>query len=520
MPDNSSTSQDRTGDFLIPLIWRSPAKTIGEQSRRRITLHLIPYLFFLYILAYLDRVNVSVAQLGMLRPIEEGGMGFDRYIVGFGAGIFFWGYWILEVPSTVSVTRWGARWVFVRILVLWGLCAALAGAIGTPFASTLFSWIPRINEQAGGLASFDNHVDALLGWTVRLFYNDQVRLAILARSASFVNGLNDTPAYQFYFFRFMLGFFEGGFFPSVIVYLSLWFSPQHRARAIASFMAAIPLSNVLGLPISGLLLNVNWLGLPGWRWIFILQGVVPILAGFLTLFFLPDRPHKARWLHDEERDWLLGELAEEHKTRQAHAHLGWMQHAGVVLMLTAVYFCLNVTSYGLQMFMPGIIQSQSNVGASTASVLAALPYLMSLVGMLLNGWHSDRTRERFWHAAVPLTMLGLGVILAALVDGLPVLPVLVLILCVGTFMQAVLPAFWPIPTMFLGATMAAAAIGFINMIGNLGGSVGPVLVGQAAKEQTSFATGLLRIAPWPIVGAGIVLFLGWWHKPRQTNRAK
>src|SRR5437764_9631073 len=134
----------RWSDRLLAFAWRTPATTVAERTRRRVTLHLIPYLFFLYILAYLDRVNVSVAQFGMERPLSEGGVGFDRAIFGFGAGLFFWGYWILEIPSTVSIVRWGARWVFVRILILWGLCAALVGGIGTPFAATLFAWLPHV----------------------------------------------------------------------------------------------------------------------------------------------------------------------------------------------------------------------------------------------------------------------------------------------------------------------------------------------------------------------------------------
>ena len=490
MSTNGSNGPGGMGERLLSMFWRKPADTIAERARRRISLRLIPYLFFLYILAYLDRVNVSVAELAMEGPAGAGGLGFDKSVIGFGAGIFFWGYWILEIPSTVSVARWGARWVFVRILVLWGLCAALVGTIGTPFASGLFTWLPHLPE--GG--------------------------AVFSSVAEFINGLHDTPKNQFYFFRFMLGFFEGGFFPSVIVYLSHWFRPEDRARAIASFMAAIPLSSMLGMPVSGLLLGVHWFGLAGWRWIFILEGVAPVLAGFATLFFLPDRPSKATWLPADERDWLMAELGREREGKHGHGHwLHWLrvpQLRAVVLLLTVVYFCLNVTSYGLSMFMPAIIKSQSGVGNQAASYLAALPYLMGLLGMLINGWHSDRTGERFWHAAVPLALLGLGVGLAAVLNGVWVLPVLVMILLVGSVLYGHLPAFWPVPTMFLGATAAASAIGFINMIGNLGGSVGPWIVGEAAATQGAsqtpdFVTGLLRIAPWPVVAAVLILVVGY-----------
>ncbi|HLJ92287.1 MAG TPA: MFS transporter, partial [Gemmataceae bacterium] len=241
--NHSGLQQAGVGDRLMSLIWRKPPDSLAERARRRITLHLIPYLFFLYILAYLDRVNVSVAQFGMEKPTGEGGLGFDLAVFGFGAGLFFWGYWILEIPSTVSIVRWGARWVFVRILILWGICAALIGAIGTPFATRLFEWLP-------GTFHF------LLGWLISGSGTDS---AIVR----FVNELPHNPAYQFYFFRFMLGFFEGGFFPSVIFYLSYWFRDKDRAKAIAGFMAAIPLSSMLGVPASGLLLGVNWFHLPG-----------------------------------------------------------------------------------------------------------------------------------------------------------------------------------------------------------------------------------------------------------------
>jgi sugar phosphate permease len=506
-----TASPDRLGNSLISMFWRTPAASLGEQARRRVSLHLIPFLFFLYILAFLDRVNVSVAGLSMKKSLAEGGMAFDDATLGFGAGIFFWGYWILEIPSTLSVGRFGARWVFARILVLWGLCAALQGTIGTHFASSLFSWLPAINEQASWFTSADTRIDFLLGWAVRLFRHD-AHLAIFARSAAFVNGLHDTPAYQYFFFRFLLGFFEGGFFPSVIVYLSLWFRQQDRGRAVASFMAAIPLSTMLGLPLSALLLDVNWLGVQGWRWIFIIQGLLPVLAGFATLFLLPDRPARAAWLAAEEKTWLLAELAEEEKAKRTRPREPLAHHLGVVLLLTAVYFCLNLTMYGLSMFMPAIIKSQSGLGDRGASLLAALPYLMAFLGMLANGWHSDRRRERIWHTALPLALTGVGILLACFLDGRQAWPVLIMIFIVGTALHAPYPTFWPLPTMFMGATAAAAAIGFINMIGNLGGSVGPWLVGVAKTGETSFAPALLRIAPWPMIGAVILVALGYWRK--------
>ena len=337
----------------------------------------------------------------------------------------------------------------MRILVLWGLACMLIGTIGTPFANSLFAWLPQVNAQAGIWSGLDRGSDAVFGWAAQLMgYSEP--LAWFSGLAHFYNGLPSEPAYQFYLFRFLLGFFEGGFFPSVILYLSLWYRPQDRAKAIASFMAAIPVATVFGLPVSGLLLGLDWFGWPGWRWIFILQGILPILAGVATMFVLPDRPEDASWLLPDERKSLLEDLRREAEAKQRHFSLKVITgHLGVVLLLTVVYFCLNVNSYGLTMFMPAIIKSQSGARDAWASVLAALPYVMALLGMLINGWHSDKTGERVWHVAVPLACAGVAIALASVVDGMSLLPVLVMILLVGPVLYAHLPAFWPIPTMFL-----------------------------------------------------------------------
>ncbi len=484
------TSEHTVADRLMNLFWRSPATTLAERTRRRVTIHLIPFLFFLYILAYLDRVNVSVAQYGMEKLPEQGGLSFDSDIIGFGGGLFFWGYLILEIPSSASVVRKGARRVLARVLILWGICATLAGLIGTPAVGTLFNWMPRLPVHGEGP---------------------------FAAIATFINGLRDTPKNQFYFLRFMLGFFEGGFFPSVIVYLAQWFRAGDRARSVALFTIAIPLSSAFGVPASGLLLNVDWLGLPGWRWIFILEGVLPVFAGVVTLFVLPNWPNEARWLRPEERAWLASELAAEAKMNQGHGHWEWVRCQPVlVLLLTIIYFGQNVASYGLSMFMPKIIQSQSGLADEWATILGAAPFAMALMGQLLNGWHSDRTGERFGHAAAAMGLFGLGILAAGLTEGLGWVPVAIMVLWVGTVMYAHMPAFWPVPTTVLGAAMAGSAVGFINMLGNLGGFVGPALVGELAKDRSSFAPALLRLAPWPIMSAVVVLGLGWWRKKRKA----
>ena len=297
--------------------------------------------------------------------------------------------------------------------MLWGLCCLLIGTIGTPVSNSIFGWLPVLQPDAlpwtglDGVAkrsSAGSHACAGATEPLQWFSNP----------VHFYNQLPHNPVNQFYFYRFMLGFFEGGFFPSVIRYLSLWYRAADRAKAIAPFMAAIPVASVFGLPLSGLLLDFHWLGWPGWRWIFILQGIVPMLAGIATLFVLPNRPEDATWLLPEERVRLLGDLSQEAKDKAQHFSLKLLaSHLGVVLLLTVVYFCLNVTSYGLGMFMPAIIKSQSGLPDVWASNLASVPYAMALLGMLLNGWHSDRTGERVVHVAIPLVCLGIGIFLAA-----------------------------------------------------------------------------------------------------------
>lgn len=452
-------SIDPWGDKWMKVFWRRPAPDVGERTRRRVSLHLIPYLFFLYILAYLDRVNISAATLPLKEKIEDGGLGLSPDVIGIATGMFFWGYWILEIPSTLTVEKRGARYVFVRILVLWGVMATVIGFVGMPIMQTVFGWLPTLPQS-----------DSLAG-----------------RVGRFFNELDTNAAYQLYVLRFLLGLFEGGFFPSVIVYLTHWFRGKDRAKAIAAFMAAIPLSNVIGYPISAAILQkVRWFDLAGWRWIFILEGIVPIFAGIATLFFLPVRPNSCTWLPDDEKKWLLDELQREHAQKRAQ-HGEISKHVGAIVMLTVAYFCLNVVSYGLNTFMPAIIKSQTTLGTIGATMLCAVPYAMALVGMILNGWHSDRKHERIFHVATPLICLSAGLFATALCNDLPVIPVLILMFWVGPCLYAHLPAYWPIPTMFLGAATAAAAIGFINMIGNLGGTVGPMMVGKAATPPSHSA---------------------------------
>jgi MFS family permease len=537
---DARSARDGWGNFWMPKIWWKPAPNLGEQARRRVSVHLIPVLFTLYIIAYIDRSNIGWASLDMSKSPAEGGLGLMNETIGFGAGMFFWSYWILEIPSTLSVLKRGARWVFIRILLLWGIAATLMGFLGDqtvmPF---LFGWLPKIQTDIPGLAPI----------------------------ANYIGSLESNAAYQLYFFRFLLGLFEGGFFPTVIFYLSIWFRTQDRAKAMALFLAAIPLASAFGAAISKKLLLLDWFGLEGWRWVFIIQGIMPIVAAFVTAFVLPDRISEARWLPPDERELLEKDLAaEQSHGKLKHGFAGFKSQIGVVALLTIVYFGQNVSSYGLSTFMPKIYENilldedgkklDSSLQAARQAVklkktearktlpansealntelaridaeskpeldrlsaelkvakkpgegwlfwLTSATYIVAFLGMLYNGHHSDKHGERVWHVAVPLMVLGTCIALVGLTFTNMWLGGALLLFGVGFFHYMHLPAFWPIPTMFLGSTAAASAIGFINMIGNLGGSVGQILVGELA--DTSFSTAMLTLAPFPIVSGLIVL---------------
>jgi len=290
----------------------------------------------------------------------------------------------------------------------------------------------------------------------------------------------------------------------------------------------MPLAAVIGNPISGLIMDqISAFGLAGWRWIFFIQGALPVLAGIATIFLLPNWPSEVKWLTDDERAWLAAELERERVERKQLRHFGWKNHVLMVLLLTAVYFFQNVTSYGLSTFMPNFMRYFLSAADPTlnsdpsrlkflAAIVAALPYCVAVVVLLINGWHSDKTCERTWHAAIPLLVGSGAIVLVWLVSGQPLIAIGAIILLVGGCLYTHIPAFWPIPSMLLGASAAASAIGFINMIGNLGGSVGQIIVGKAS--DTSVPDALLRMAPWAAIAAVILIGANGYRKWRSASR--
>jgi MFS family permease len=283
----------------------------------------------LYVIAFLDRVNVAYAALEMSHDLA-----FSDRVFGLGAGIFFLGYFLLEIPGTLIVERWSARRWIARIMVSWGIVTSLVGLVHTPR--------------------------------------------------------------QFYTARFLLGIAEAGFFPGIIVYLTHWFRHEDRAKAVAAFMTAVPLSNIFGSPLAGQILRIHWLGLQGWRWLFILEGIPAVIFGVVTLFYLTDWPRQAAWLPKEECEWITAELENE-KQRKAASHSYTILEAlrqRDVLLLALIYFMGSTGIYGFIIWFPTILKRASGLPTGTVTLLVALPYLAGLIAMVLNGWHSDHTRER------------------------------------------------------------------------------------------------------------------------------
>ena len=417
-----------------------PNKTIiADRARRRIMRRLMPYLFVLFVIAYLDRVNVGYAALQM-----KGDLSFTDEILGIGAGIFFLGYFLLEIPGGVLAEKWSARGWIARIMISWGIVAILMG---------------------------------------------------------FVQTKN-----QFYLLRFLLGLAEAGFFPGVIVYLSHWFREEDRGKVISLFMAALPVSNIIGSPMAGLLMSANWLGMNGWRWLFIIEGIPAVMFGLITIFYLTDRPPQATWLPDDEREWLQGELAREYQAKQATHGLRILQafRQRRVIMLTVAYFFIVSSHYGLIFWLPSIIKKQTGSSTLRVTLISAIPYCVGLIAILLVGWSSDRTRERRWHTALSMIAVSTGLFLAVMLQDHLALSVAMFSLAAGGI-YAYLPGFWSLPTSFLSGTGAAASIGLINSIGNLGGYAGPYLVGYLSTSTGSFLWGVLYLSLSALVAAGLVL---------------
>jgi ACS family tartrate transporter-like MFS transporter len=413
-----------------------PADTEG--TRRKVAWRILPCVFALYVVAYLDRANISFAKLAMAADLK-----FSEQVFGDGIGIFFIGYLLLEIPGALLVEHWSARKWFSRILISWGLCAVLMAFVRTPT--------------------------------------------------------------QFYAVRFLLGVAEAGFFPGIIVYFTHWFARGDRARALSGLILGVPFSLALGAPVSTLLLKVNWLGMAGWQWLFVLEGLPAVVLGIVTLFYLPDHPRDAAWLRPESRLWLADVLEREKQPKPSTTR-GVLKQAlreANVWLLALGILATNIGGYALIFWLPTTVQNLSGGSASSAAAWTTLPYTLGLFSVFWSGRSSDRTGDRKWHCVAGQTLTAVCLGLSA-IPGQPFALVMFWLCLTGLAAFFWSSPFWVLATLTLTQSAAAVAIGFINMCANLAGFIGSPIVGRLRDHGFSAQNCLLLLASCYLLGAVFV----------------
>lgn len=416
--------------------------SIGTKTIQRVRVRILPFIFLLYFVAYLDRSNIGLAALTMNKELA---ITSQQYGLVF--GIFFFGYFIFEVPSNLLLHKIGARVWIARILITWGAVAMLTG-----FART---------------------------------------------------------AHQLYVARFLLGLAEAGYFPGMVLYLTYWFPRREQARAIALFMTGIPITTILGAPVSGLILDhVHWLGVSSWRWLLILEGMPAIVCGFLTYFLLPSRPQEARFLTADEKECIRAELArEEQQTLDRHRYSVREAMASSRLWhLVLIYFGMTIGVYALNSWAPQVVKSLSSLYSnSTIGLLVAIPNLVGLAAMIFVSRSSDRTLERRYHTAIPAIMAGMALVLLGTTSSAFPSVALLCLLAVGAYSS--LAPFWALPSEFLTGYSAAAGIALINSVGNLGGFAGPYTIGAIATRTGNLYAGMAMAGAALFMSATLILLL-------------
>jgi ACS family tartrate transporter-like MFS transporter len=406
---------------------------VADRAIRKAFVRLMPVLFVSYILAYIDRVNVGFAALRMNADI-----GISPYVYGLGAGVFFLGYFICEIPSNLVMAKVGARRWISRIMISWGLIAVAMARVQGP--------------------------------------------------VSFIVA------------RFLLGAAEAGFFPGVILYLTYWFPQQYRARMIAAFIVAVPVSLALGGPISTAILQMDgWAGLKGWQWLFILEGLPTTLTGIVFLKVMPDRPGEAQWLSTEERTQLQNAIDDEERAIAIHGLSVLRSLADArVLALAFIWFANTTANLGLAFFLPQILKGLGLTDMQTG-IMTSVPYIFGTLGILAFGFISDRYGERRWTLCAALALTAFGLTAAGMMSGSLLAVAVMAVAAIGIY--GAKPPFWPLPSTFLSGNAAAAGIALINAIGNLGGFVGPYVIGWIRETTHSYEAGLYFLAALTFVAA-------------------
>ena len=416
-----------------------PSVQNADHIYAKVTWRLLPFLMLCYVVAYLDRVNVGFARLQMLSDLH-----FSETVYGLGAGMFFIGYFLFEVPSNLLLHRVGARLWIGRIMITWGLVSA---------------------------------------------------------SFMFIR----TPA-SFYILRFILGIAEAGFFPGIILYLTYWYPSERRARMVAMFMAAPPLAGVFGGPLSGWIMQsfAGRNGLDGWQWLFLLEAIPALIVGLVVLVYLDNGIRSAKWLNDVEKSLLEERIAGDRKATSAHASLADVFADRRLWVLCVIYFCCVMGHYGLTFWMPVLIQSAGVSGTLRIGLFTAIPYTGAVITMIVLGASADKRRERRWHAVIPMTIGAIFLSLSAIAGTNTTIAIVCLtIAAAGVLSSGAL--FWSLPTAFLGGVSAAAGIAAINSVGNLAGFVSPYVVGWLKDATKSTEAGMFAVSAVLVIGACVIL---------------
>lgn len=419
----------------------NPDSTATAATYRKIAWRLLPFLVFLFVLAWIDRVNVGFAKLAMLDDL-----GFSEAVYGLGAGIFFIGYFLFEVPSNLLLEKIGARRTLARITILWGMTSVAMAYVESPMS--------------------------------------------------------------FYVLRFLLGAFEAGFFPGVVLYLTYWFPAAQRARINGMFMTSFAIAGVVGGPIAGFIMSrmVGVGSLANWQWLFIIEGIPSVLAGIAVLRYLPEKPAQAKWLTQAERDHVSQVIAREDAAPEKHSDLRSLVRNPKVWLCALVYFCIVSGNATIAFWTPSVIKSLGIDNNMTIGLLAAIPFIIGTLAMVWNGHHSDQTGERRAHCAIAALLAGLGLIATGLCLGSATLALIALTVAAAGILAA-FPVFWSIPGAFLAGTAAAGGIALINCIGNLAGFVAPYMIGFLRTLTGSLSAGLYFVAALEILAAVMVFLL-------------
>jgi D-galactonate transporter len=413
--------------------------SVRSNAYRKTAWRLMPFLMLCYLCAYLDRVNVGFAKLQMMNDLA-----LSETVYGLGAGMFFIGYFLCEVPSNIILHRVGARIWIARIMITWGIISALFAFVET--------------------------------------------------------------AWQFYVLRFLLGVAEAGLAPGLLLYLTYWFPSYRRAKMTVLWFVAIPLSGMIGGPLSGWIMNhfAGYHGWAGWQWMFVIEAIPTVVVGLMVLGYLKDGVHQASWLDDEEKALVARELEEDNKQKVTHASPGAFIRDRRLWLLAAIYFCVVMGQYAITFWLPTLIRNAGVSDPLNIGMLTSLPYMCAIVAMLLVGRSGDKHRERRWHLIVPMLLGATGLTLAAALGGNVVLSILSLCLAASGILSAS-SMFWMLPTTLLGGVSAAAGIAAVNSFANLAGFCSPYLIGWITTATGSSAIGMYLITGVLAGGALLVL---------------